>query len=268
MQVYERLKREINFYRAILEDPRTPAVSRWCLRIAVAYLLSPIDIIPDFVPVLGQLDDVIVVTVLIAVARYFLPTALRDEYTHLSHTPARHEYGASDGERPEYHPGAPCAIIGASGAPVASGTPTKKNGKNADKIPGPAQYTRRYAGPGSKTSGVAMTEPAERILCVDDQSEIIDLLERHLSDTYACTFVSSGAEALSAIDAAGPFAVVVADYSMPNMDGITLLREVRKRTPDAVPIMLTAYGDIDIAIAALHEGNIFRFLRKPWKATN
>ena len=111
-----------------------------------------------------------------------------------------------------------------------------------------------------------MTQPSERILCVDDQSEIIDLLNRHLHDSYDCHFSASGAEALSAIDAAGPFAVVVADYSMPNMDGITLLGEIRKRSPDTVPLMLTAYGDIDVAVAALHQGNIFRFLRKPWES--
>ena len=70
-------------------------------------------------------------------------------------------------------------------------------------------------------------------------------------------------EALNIIDAEGPFSAVIADYSMPNMDGITLLGEIRKRAPDTIPIMLTAYGDIDVAVATLHQGNIFRFLRKP-----
>lgn len=111
-----------------------------------------------------------------------------------------------------------------------------------------------------------MNQGNERILCVDDQSEIIDLLDRHLSDSYDCMFVNSGAEALKVIDQHGPFAAVVADYSMPNMDGITLLGEIRQRSRDTVPIMLTAYGDIDVAIAALHQGNIFRFLRKPWES--
>lgn len=110
-----------------------------------------------------------------------------------------------------------------------------------------------------------MTQSSEKILCVDDQSEIIDLLHRQLRDSYDCHFATSGAQALSALDTAGPFAVVVADYSMPNMDGVTLLGEFSKRSPDTVPIMLTAYGDIDVAIAALHRGNIFRFLRKPWE---
>lgn len=109
-----------------------------------------------------------------------------------------------------------------------------------------------------------MKQPNNRILCVDDQSDIIDLLKRHLSDSYDCVFATSGTQALKLIDAEGPFATVVADYSMPNMDGITLLAEIRTRCADTVPIMLTAYGDIEVAIAALHQGNIFRFLRKPW----
>ena len=111
-----------------------------------------------------------------------------------------------------------------------------------------------------------MNQPNERVLCVDDQSEIIDLLERHLRGTYDCAFATSGAEALNCIDAEGPFAAVIADYSMPNMDGITLLAEIRNRSPDTIPIMLTAYADIDVAVAALHQGNIFRFLRKPWES--
>lgn len=109
-----------------------------------------------------------------------------------------------------------------------------------------------------------MVDSSELILFVDDQSEIVELIKRHVGGTYDCIYAASGAEALNLLDARGPFAVIVADYSMPNMDGITLLAEVRKRAPDTVLIMLTAYGDIDVAITALHQGHIFRFLRKPW----
>ena len=110
-----------------------------------------------------------------------------------------------------------------------------------------------------------MSEHDERVLFVDDQPEIIELIKRHVGNTYDCVYADSGAAALSLLDSAVPFAVVVADYSMPNMDGVTLLAEIHRRSPDTVPLMLTAFGDIDIAIAALHEGNIYRFLRKPWE---
>ena len=111
-----------------------------------------------------------------------------------------------------------------------------------------------------------MASSNERILCVDDQIDIVKLLERQLGDSFHCEFANSGAEALKMIDESGPYAAIVADYSMPEMDGVTLLGEVKKRSPDTIGIMLTAFNDIDVAIAALHKGNIFRFLRKPWES--
>lgn len=80
MKPFVILQREIAYYRAVLRDPRTPAISRWCLRAAIAYLLSPIDLIPDFIPVLGQLDDVIIVPLLLAIARFFVPAHVLAEH--------------------------------------------------------------------------------------------------------------------------------------------------------------------------------------------
>jgi hypothetical protein len=57
--------------------------------------------------------------------------------------------------------------------------------------------------------------------------------------------------------------VVVSDLQMPGMDGITLLSSLRKVSPDTVRVLLTGHADVDAAIAAVNEGNIFRFLRKP-----
>lgn len=71
-----KCRREVEMYRAILNDPRTPSVSRWCLRAAVAYLVSPIDLIPDFIPAIGQLDDVVIVVTLVAIARHFVPAVV------------------------------------------------------------------------------------------------------------------------------------------------------------------------------------------------
>ncbi len=110
-----------------------------------------------------------------------------------------------------------------------------------------------------------MNAPQDRILFVDDQREIIELLKRQIGSQYDATFVCSGKEALDAIETLGPFAVVVADYSMPEMDGITLLSGIKQRSPDTVLVMLTAFAELEIAVAALHQGSIFRFLRKPWE---
>ncbi len=117
--------------------------------------------------------------------------------------------------------------------------------------------------PADKPGSENMIQVSKKILCVDDQREILDLLGRHL-EGHDYQLAESGAEGLSLLESEGPFATVIADYDMPGMDGVSFLGELHNRAPDTVPMMLTAHNDLDIAIAALHEGHIFRFLNKPW----
>jgi uncharacterized membrane protein YkvA (DUF1232 family) len=74
-----RLKNEVNVYRRVITHPRCPRLARICLSAAVVYALSPIDIIPDFIPVLGYLDDAIILPILVYVALRSLPEGLVDE---------------------------------------------------------------------------------------------------------------------------------------------------------------------------------------------
>jgi len=67
------LKHEIKVYQLVLADPRTPWLPKVILGIAVAYLLSPIDLIPDFIPVLGHLDDLILIPALVWLALRIIP---------------------------------------------------------------------------------------------------------------------------------------------------------------------------------------------------
>ncbi len=82
---YRKIKQEITVYQLVLRHPRTPWPARIVLGLAVAYLLSPIDLIPDFIPVLGQLDDLLIVPGLFALALKLIPkevvTECREQVT-------------------------------------------------------------------------------------------------------------------------------------------------------------------------------------------
>lgn len=68
-----QLKREFAVYRLVLKHPQTPWVAKLFLGLAVGYLLLPFDLIPDFIPVLGQLDDVVIIPLLLYLALLFIP---------------------------------------------------------------------------------------------------------------------------------------------------------------------------------------------------
>ena len=74
------LRREIDWVRAILRDPRTPWAAKLLLGLAVGYLLMPIDLIPDFIPVIGEIDDVIIVPLLLWLGLRLVPAAVRAEH--------------------------------------------------------------------------------------------------------------------------------------------------------------------------------------------
>lgn len=69
----DEFKSEVAFYRRVLTDKRVPRPAKWLLGLAIAYMLSPIDLIPDFIPVLGYLDDAVVVPLLIWLALRMIP---------------------------------------------------------------------------------------------------------------------------------------------------------------------------------------------------
>ena len=68
-----RVRDELAFYRRVMADPRTPRLARWLLGAAIAYLLAPIDLVPDFIPFFGQLDDALLVPGLIVLAMRRVP---------------------------------------------------------------------------------------------------------------------------------------------------------------------------------------------------
>lgn len=104
---------------------------------------------------------------------------------------------------------------------------------------------------------------SEKILCVDDDANILAAYERNLRKRFAIHTALGGEEALKTIQSNGPFAVVVADMKMPGMNGIELLTKVESLAPDTVRLMLTGNADQVTAVEAINKGHIFRFLNKP-----
>jgi response regulator RpfG family c-di-GMP phosphodiesterase len=100
------------------------------------------------------------------------------------------------------------------------------------------------------------------ILLVDDEVAILDGLRRQLRREFTVHTATGGAAALELM-ATEPVTVVVSDMRMPEMDGATFLCRVRTSHPEVGRILLTGQADTQAAIAAVNEGNIYRFLTKP-----
>jgi response regulator RpfG family c-di-GMP phosphodiesterase len=105
-----------------------------------------------------------------------------------------------------------------------------------------------------------------RVLCVDDETHVTKGLERVLRSECTVVTANTAAEALDLIRREPPFAVVIADFQMPEMNGAAFLAEARVLAPDMVRILATGRTDLATAAAAINEGQIFRFLSKPTPA--
>ena len=103
----------------------------------------------------------------------------------------------------------------------------------------------------------------EKILLVDDEPNVLDAYRRTLRKRFDFDTATSGPEGIGKLLTGGPFAVVVADMNMPEMNGIEFLRRVKEWDDDVIRIMLTGSTDFQLAMRAVNEGSIFRFLSKP-----
>lgn len=103
-----------------------------------------------------------------------------------------------------------------------------------------------------------------RVLCVDDEPRVLEGLRLTLRRApYVLSTAGGGAEGLELLRSEGPFAAVVSDMRMPGMNGAEFLARVRVEFPDTTRVLLTGQADLASAIAAVNEGQIFRFLTKP-----
>lgn len=104
-----------------------------------------------------------------------------------------------------------------------------------------------------------------KLLLVDDQPLVLQSL-RLLFHDYDVLTAESAFEALQQLKLHPDVGVIISDQRMPGMEGIELLRRVKTNYPQIIRILLTGYADIDAIIASVNEGEVFRFVAKPWNA--
>ncbi len=102
-----------------------------------------------------------------------------------------------------------------------------------------------------------------KILLVDDDENILFGYRRNLRRNYEVLIAQSAAAAIKYLNNEKDIAVIISDYNMPEMKGTELLQVARRLAPNTVRILLTGFGNLDIAVGAINEGNIFKFLTKP-----
>lgn len=107
---------------------------------------------------------------------------------------------------------------------------------------------------------------AEKVLLVETAANPLGKVRDELARRYDFTAVVGVDEGLLAAKNAGPFAVVLADYKMPKKDGLFLFQALGALHPQTVRLLQIPYGDMDVAVGALADGLIFRFLVKPLSA--
>lgn len=111
-----------------------------------------------------------------------------------------------------------------------------------------------------------LDKDAKKILLVDDEQYVLNALRRELKDHFDIeTFISP----LAALERSREtqFDLVIADYKMPDMNGLDFLKQFGLLQPDAARLVLSGEADIDALVRTINETHIYRFLAKPWEKT-
>ncbi len=116
----------------------------------------------------------------------------------------------------------------------------------------------------TQSTGVAIGRcNGARVLLVDDEPFVLEGLRRSVHTEFVADLAGGAEEGLAKLSKDGPYPVVVSDMRMPGMDGAEFLATVRTISPDSIRVMLTGHSDMETAVRAVNEGQIFRFLTKP-----
>lgn len=105
-----------------------------------------------------------------------------------------------------------------------------------------------------------------KVLFVDDEINVLNAYKLVLRKKFEVRTATSGKEGLALMKREGPFALIISDYKMPEMDGVEFLAAAKKIAPETFRIILTGQSDLETAVEAINKGNVFRFLTKPCPA--
>ncbi|HEY7656967.1 MAG TPA: response regulator [Burkholderiales bacterium] len=133
-----------------------------------------------------------------------------------------------------------------------------------------ARTDARAEPPSKAAAAAAAQSPAAlpgggkaRILFVDDEERIVNALRSIFRSGYHVFTATNGTEALEFVRKFQPH-VVVSDQRMPQMTGVELLRRVKGLAPSTVRMLLTGYSDLAAIVGSINEGEVYRFISKPW----
>jgi serine/threonine-protein kinase len=102
-----------------------------------------------------------------------------------------------------------------------------------------------------------------RLLIIDDEERILSALKSRFRDRYHVFTTTDPAKALDFLSRY-PMHVIISDQRMPVMPGVELLRRSREVSPHSVRILLTGYSDLAAIVGSINEGEVYRFISKPW----
>lgn len=102
-----------------------------------------------------------------------------------------------------------------------------------------------------------------RVLFVDDEPAVLESLRRSVRKEFAADVATDAENGLECLRRSGPYCIVVSDMRMPGMSGAEFLATVRAISPDSIRVMLTGCEEMEVAVQAVNDGRIFKFLSKP-----
>ena len=117
-----------------------------------------------------------------------------------------------------------------------------------------------------RSTGSSGPERRHSLLIVDDEIDVLESLRHLFHRAYRVVTASSGIEAVDILERED-IHMILSDQRMPGMSGDVFLSHARRIKPDAIRMLFTGYADIQAVINAVNEGHIYRYILKPWDAT-